>query len=448
MKKLWYLLLAVCTVGAFVACSDDDDNTAAPTPEPEPVPVCPVTDYAVPATAEIGGVFEVTGKGFDATSKLYLRDAAGEDTLLENQTLTETGVECTVPSTLAPAAYTVMLEQSGSWELGSIRLEEMQMPVSGYKVPEEAVLGDKLEITGVGFDETSKIVLVAADGARTELETSLNSAGVECGLPADLAAGTYGVILVQKGRDWTLAESLTLVEPVVPKRLVSFGVDMVEMYMSWTYTFRYDESGALTAIAMTMPIMELPETDIYTVTTSGDRIEVTATEEGLMLAESLYGIVFLPDSFSWEMTDSRITKGQTVVAGGAQSYVYEYDEAGRCTGVTNEGSVRDDSVFEYQNGNCTGLDAEGQSVFAYENPEARNGAFGVDVAQSFLLSSGNVDRSFAFAFGYAGGKSVNLPTTAYGVPITYEYDEDYVISASFPLGEVLGYELKLTYRYE
>jgi len=439
MKKLWYLLLAVCTVGAFAACSDDEDNT--------PAPSSPITECVVPATAEIGGTLAVTGKGFEASSSLYLRDEAGKDTALEDQKLTETGFEGTVPATLTPAAYTVMLKQNGDWTLGTVRLEEMAMPVTGYTVPETAVAGEKLEITGAGFDETSKIVLVAADGARTELNTVLTSAGVECELPADLAAGDYGVILVQKNRDWTLAEKITV---AVRKRIVGFGMAMLEFEMEmYNYTFKYDESGTVASISLDSSMVGLPETEIFTVTTTGSRIEAATTEEGLMLAEQLDGAINYPDSFSWEMTDSRIEKGSTLVVNKTQNYRYEYDEAGRCTGIINEGTLRDDSIFEYDNGNCTGLDVESATVFAYEDAALCNNKFGMDVAQAFLLSGDSAERIFAVAFGYIGAKSVNLPTKVYGSEITYEFDGDgYVTKASFPMFDTMGCTQVLTFRYE
>ena len=46
MKKLWLMLLIGCTAGAFTACSDGDDDQK---------PSCPITEYTVPSTAEIGG---------------------------------------------------------------------------------------------------------------------------------------------------------------------------------------------------------------------------------------------------------------------------------------------------------------------------------------------------------------------------------------------------------
>jgi len=58
------MLLIGCTAGAFTACSDGDDDQK---------PSCPITEYTVPSTAEIGGFYTVTGKGFEASALASVR---------------------------------------------------------------------------------------------------------------------------------------------------------------------------------------------------------------------------------------------------------------------------------------------------------------------------------------------------------------------------------------
>ena len=142
MKKLWLMLLIGCTAGAFTACSDGDDDQK---------PSCPITEYTVPSTAEIGGFYTVTGKGFEASAQLFLRNASGTETAAEDQTVTAAGIECTVPSTLTAGVYTVVVKQNGSWELGQVRLETAQNPVSSVVLPAAIKLNKPLEIAGNGF---------------------------------------------------------------------------------------------------------------------------------------------------------------------------------------------------------------------------------------------------------------------------------------------------------
>lgn len=75
-----------------------------------------------PSTAEIGGFYTVTGKGFEASAQLFLRNASGTETAAADQTVTAAGIECTVPSTLTAGVYTVVVKQNGSWDLGPVRL--------------------------------------------------------------------------------------------------------------------------------------------------------------------------------------------------------------------------------------------------------------------------------------------------------------------------------------
>ena len=105
------MLLIGCTAGAFTACSDGDDDQK---------PSCPITEYTVPSTAEIGGFYTVTGKGFEASAQLFLRNASGTETAAADQTVTAAGIECTVPSTLTAGVYTVVVKQNGSWDLGPV----------------------------------------------------------------------------------------------------------------------------------------------------------------------------------------------------------------------------------------------------------------------------------------------------------------------------------------
>ena len=66
MKNIWFMLLTVCTMFAFSACSDDDEKN----------PTNPVSNAKVPATVQIGEEMIITGTGFTAPGiALYLEDA-------------------------------------------------------------------------------------------------------------------------------------------------------------------------------------------------------------------------------------------------------------------------------------------------------------------------------------------------------------------------------------
>ena len=94
-------------------------------------------------------------KGFEASAQLFLRNASGTETAAADQTVTAAGIECTVPSTLTAGVYTVVVKQNGSWDLGPVRLEAAQNPVSSVVLPAAIKLNKTLEIAGNGFTSAS-----------------------------------------------------------------------------------------------------------------------------------------------------------------------------------------------------------------------------------------------------------------------------------------------------
>lgn len=170
MKKLWLLLLAAGAMTFAPACSDDDDNG----------PSCPVA-CTVPATAEIGSELTITGQGFDAAAEIALRDDSGVESKLENPQITATSYTGTVPLTLTPGSYTVVLYQEGIWELGSVQLTmaaDKDCPVLSITVPETIRLNEELEIAGAGFTSDMQILLEnTADQSRKELTVTLSGRG-------------------------------------------------------------------------------------------------------------------------------------------------------------------------------------------------------------------------------------------------------------------------------
>ena len=133
MKKIWLMWLMVCAVCTFSACSDDDD----------PIPQNPVTEVKMPATAEIGTEINVSGKGFTNGAQLYLKDTEGEETKVDGVEFSASGAIFKVPMSLQAGEYTLVLLQSGRWELGKITLTPASLPVVGLDVTAEGLIGKK-----------------------------------------------------------------------------------------------------------------------------------------------------------------------------------------------------------------------------------------------------------------------------------------------------------------
>ena len=458
MKKLWLMLLIGCTAGAFTACSDGDDDQK---------PSCPITEYTVPSTAEIGGFYTVTGKGFEASAQLFLRNASGTETAAADQTVTAAGIECTVPSTLTAGVYTVVVKQNGSWELGQVRLETAQNPVSSVVLPAAIKLNKPLEIAGNGFTSASRIFLETADAAktRTELTAAPSSTGISCTIPDGVAAGTYNVILKHNNIDWTLGENIPA---AVYKRLKELKITSNETYhtdqidvdalleMGFTQNdvddlidvlkqmngenvvadelYIYNSDGRLTATRK--PNEEGTMADWFVFSYDGDKISATNQQPG-------YDDV---RSFIWTMNEETVESATVEFKSRTTDFNWTYDENGLFSGSVYASNSRRYVTFGYTGGNLSKVaiqtSADPSDIFEYGNTELKNNIFGVDMAKAMLHSriGGTLlseDYLFANILGYMGENSANLPSVMIQsedstIPLTYSHDSDgYAISVKW-----------------
>ena len=77
-------------------------------------------------------------------------------------------------------------------------------PVTDYSVPAKATAGSSISISGKGFAEGARIILMNAQNQETPAENiSVSASAVTLTIPAGLPAGSYKVILRQSG-DWEL----------------------------------------------------------------------------------------------------------------------------------------------------------------------------------------------------------------------------------------------------
>ena len=88
----------------------------------------------IPATAEIGTEIIVSGTGFASTAQFTFKGTASSADVSQ-LTIVSTGVTMTVPMSLTPGQYTLVLKQDGEWELGSIELTAASLPIIGLEIP-------------------------------------------------------------------------------------------------------------------------------------------------------------------------------------------------------------------------------------------------------------------------------------------------------------------------
>lgn len=238
MKKIWLLMLMVCTViGTFTACSSDDDGDSTPQP--------PVSGVNIPATAAVGSEVIIRGSGFAASgANLYLENASKERTRMD-AAFSNSGATFTVPMTLVSGVYNVILTQSGNeWTLGSITLTDADSPITSPSLSYEAVSpGSEVTLGGSGYADGDKIVLKAEGAEAIEIaEATVTADGLTFTLPADCPEGDYTVSLVRGANSWVLDNVVLKVQKAM--RVKSIYMDMEEMG-NLLLELGYDAEGRL-----------------------------------------------------------------------------------------------------------------------------------------------------------------------------------------------------------
>lgn len=233
MKKLISMMLMLCAIITFSACSSDDDG-----------PSNPVSNQVVPSSAKIGSEVTVQGNGFASGQTIYLQPEQGAE-VNANAKMTSNGATFTIPYTMTPGKVNVVLKVANdSFTLGSMNLLAADNPISTLSLPAEMGLGQEVTIAGIGFAQGDKIVV----GDKT-IDATVTTDGVKFTVPADLAEGEYAVSLVRGSASWELGK----VTAFQPKRIKSiyFENGLLSMIgaQSVTMNFTYNADGTLAEIA-------------------------------------------------------------------------------------------------------------------------------------------------------------------------------------------------------
>lgn len=190
MKKLISMMLMLCAIITFSACSSDDDG-----------PSNPVSNQVVPSSAKIGSEVTVQGNGFASGQTIYLQPEQGAE-VNANAKMTSNGATFTIPYTMTPGKVNVVLKVANdSFTLGSMNLLAADNPISTLSLPAEMGLGQEVTLAGIGFAQGDKIVV----GDKT-IDATVTTDGAKFSVPADLADGEYAVSLVRGSASWELGK--------------------------------------------------------------------------------------------------------------------------------------------------------------------------------------------------------------------------------------------------
>lgn len=311
MKKLISMMLMLCAVITFSACSSDDDG-----------PSNPVSNPTIPQSAKIGAEVTIQGTGFAAGQTLWLVPEYGEAVDVKAKMATS-GAKFTVPYTLNEGKVDVVLQvENNKWTLGTMTLLAAENPITAISVPSGLALGKEVTIAGIGFAEGDKIVLIPVANAATKsymtdktpqgttVGTTVAADGVKFTVPADLAEGEYTVFLVRGNSTWALGTTAVYVD----RRIESITItdnDMLTMYAPMlgladgklVVTFDYNKDGSLKALTTNGGIAWAFEYDGKTITTTsvfaGAPFKYTIDDQGRIISSTGYDMYGEDVTYTW-----------------------------------------------------------------------------------------------------------------------------------------------------
>ena len=294
MKKLISMMLMLCAIITFSACSSDDDG-----------PSNPVSNAVVPTSAKIGAEVTVQGSGFASGQTLYLQPEQGAE-VNTNAKMTSNGATFTIPYTLTPGKVNVVLKVANdSFTLGSMNLLAADNPISTLSLPSEMGLGQEVTIAGIGFAQGDKIVV----GDKT-IDATVTADGVKFTVPADLAEGEYAVSLVRGSASWELGKVTAFQQRQIESITITDNA-MLKMYApmlgledgTLTVNFAYNEDGSLKGISSNGGVEWAFDYSGKTITTmslfSGAPFTYTLDDQGRIIGSTGYDMYGEDVAYTW-----------------------------------------------------------------------------------------------------------------------------------------------------
>lgn len=327
MKKLISMMLMLCAIITFSACSSDDDG-----------PSNPVSNQVVPSSAKIGSEVTVQGNGFASGQTIYLQPEQGAE-VNANAKMTSNGATFTIPYTMTPGKVNVVLKVANdSFTLGSMNLLAADNPISTLSLPADMAIGQEVTIAGIGFAQGDKIVV----GDKT-IDATVTTDGVKFTVPADLAESEYAVSLVRGSASWELGKVYAFLQRQVESITITDNA-MLNMYAPMlgleegklVVNFAYNEDGSLKAISSNGAVEWAFEYSGKTITTKNlydQPIAYTIDDQGRIISSTGYDMY-----------------------GDAVAYTWNYDANGYLVSVKKNGAADNDDanlLNTYTDGNLS-----------------------------------------------------------------------------------------------
>lgn len=324
MKKLISMMLMLCAIITFSACSSDDDG-----------PSNPVSNQVVPSSAKIGSEVTIQGNGFASGQTLYLQPEQGAE-VNTNAKMTSNGATFTIPYTMTPGKVNVVLKVANdSFTLGSMNLLAADNPISTLSLPAEMGLGQEVTLAGIGFAQGDKIVV----GDKT-IDATIAADGVKFTVPADLAEGEYAVSLVRGNSTWELGKVYAYQQRQVESITITDNMFLTMMASKFGLT----EEGVLT-----LNMAYNADGSLQKITSNGN----------LSWDFNYNGKTVTVDGYTYTLDDQGRIVSSTAMdmqTGEDVTYTWSYDANGYLVSVKKNGAAdNDDANFlsTYTDGNLS-----------------------------------------------------------------------------------------------
>lgn len=324
MKKLISMMLMLCAIITFSACSSDDDG-----------PSNPVSNQVVPSSAKIGSEVTIQGNGFASGQTIYLQPEQGAE-VNANAKMTSNGATFTIPYTMTPGKVNVVLKVANdSFTLGSMNLLAADNPISTLSLPAEMGLGQEVTLAGIGFAQGDKIVV----GDKT-IDATVTTDGVKFTVPADLAEGEYAVSLVRGNSTWELGKVYAYQQRQVESITITDNMFLTMMASKFGLT----EEGVLT-----LNMAYNADGSLQKITSNGN----------LSWDFNYNGKTVTVDGYTYTLDDQGRIVSSTAMnmqTGEDVTYTWSYDANGYLVSVKKNGAADNDDanlLNTYTDGNLS-----------------------------------------------------------------------------------------------
>lgn len=442
MKKF---LMLLCAVSALLVSCEKPDGPVNNGPVDNPMDKC-----EVPAQVRAGGEGTVIWNGFKENAQLLLDSEITGEVQLTIKTITASGITFSVPAATPEGEYMMILIQDGRHELGKIKVQPMQMPITGLDVPENAQQGETVTISGMGFKEGCRVVFKSASGEETEMAVNMVNGGIEVTLPEDMPAGKYRISLLQDGLTWLLAENFEVYENLVIKQFSAIRYYVIsadtQLVMEWKVSREEPVTFTVSQYVIESGVEELNAYDQYVMDASG---LITLEHDGF------------EDSNNIKVSYQKNSDGQVTVAdvlryGKKETtpFTWTYDSEGRLLDIS---SPKASLIYlEYEGDNMTTFY---QMSFEYDADGMVNHPYAPDVVWAYMSLSlyENVEPFLYFPYfmGWYTETSSQLParivkptpdgTSTVTLTLSYEFDADGYVTKMSWVDENENYAVE--YRY-